>query len=128
MKDQGRRNLLKSLIGQGRLETTLSRAKIIQRQIDHLVVLAKKATLASRRQILTALNDKKLTNKLVDQIAVSLKERQSGFTRIIKFGPRRGDGAMMAKIEFIEWVKAPLVPPEPEKVAEKPVTKQRRQK
>lgn len=108
MRPQSLKNLLKGLVRDGRIQTTLARAKTAQRSAEHLLTVAKKATLASRRQIQASLGDKKLANKLVDQIAAGFGQRQSGFTRIIKMGPRRGDGAMVAKIEFVEFTQVPV--------------------
>lgn len=108
MRPQSLKNLLKGLVRDGRIQTTLARAKTAQRSAEHLLTVAKKATLPSRRQIQASLGDKKLANKLVDQIAAGFGQRQSGFTRIIKMGPRRGDGAMVAKIEFVEFTQVPV--------------------
>lgn len=110
MKPQSLKNLLKGLVRDGWIQTTFARAKTVQREAEHLLTVAKKVTLASRRQVQASLGGKKLANKLVDQVATGFGQRQSGFTRIVKIGPRKGDGAMVAKIEFVEFIQAPMAP------------------
>ena len=99
------RNLIQALIIHEEIKTTKAKAKAIKRLIDKLVTKAKKGTLHARRQILAFLPDKKAANKLVDEIGVRFKKRTSGFTRFVRLGKRRGDDAMMVKIEFVEKKK-----------------------
>lgn len=96
------RSLIQALIIHEEIKTTEAKAKAIKRLIDKLITKAKKGTLHARRQILAFLPDKKAANKLVDEIGVRFKKRTSGFTRFIRLGKRRGDDAMMVKIEFVE--------------------------
>lgn len=99
------RNLVKALVYHGRVETTQPRAKSMRGLVDRLIHHAQKKSLSSRRQIAAMLGDKKMTNRLVDEIAPALGNRQSGFTRVLKIGRRRGDGAPMARIEFVQMVE-----------------------
>lgn len=96
------RNLVRALVYYGRVETTQPRAKSMRGLVDRLVHHAQKKSLSSRRKIAAVLGDKKMTNRLVDEIAPALGNRQSGFTRVLKIGRRRGDGAAMARIEFVQ--------------------------
>lgn len=121
-------SLILGLVRYGQVESTIARVKAIQGKIDRLIVRAKKGTLAGRRQALAVIGDKKIANKLVDEIAPKFGGRSSGFTRIFKIGKRKGDGAMMAKIEFVESqeiVPVAVSPAQPTPTAEraKPKTK-----
>ncbi|MDZ4209832.1 MAG: 50S ribosomal protein L17 [Candidatus Curtissbacteria bacterium] len=94
-------SLIKTLGRYGKVETTLTRAKSVQGQVDHLISLAKRG-LAGRRRVVSALGDKRLSNIFVDEVALKFNHRTSGFTRIIKLGKRNGDGAMKVILEFVE--------------------------
>jgi len=99
------KNLTSSLILHGEIKTTEAKAKAIKRLVDKLVTRAKQQTLSARRLLTAFLQDKKVVSRLVDEIAPKFKERQSGFTRILRLGKREGDQAMMVKIEFVEGVE-----------------------
>ncbi len=107
-KDQ-RKALLKglasSLIEHGRIETTLPKAKELRRYIEKLITKAKKGDLASRRQVIAALNTRAIAYKLVDEIAPQLTGRNSGYTRVERTRLRVGDGAQLAIIEFVDELK-----------------------
>lgn len=96
------RSLISSLIIHEEIKTTESKAKAIKGMVDKLVAKAKIGSLHARRLLLAFIPNKKAVNKLVDEIAPRFSSRVSGFTRVIRLGKRRGDDAMMAKIEFIE--------------------------
>lgn len=96
------RVLISAFVENGEIETTLSKAKAIQSQAEKLITRAKKGSLADRRIVLRFLTKSKLVSKLFDIIAPVFKERQGGYTKIIKTGKRRGDSAMMAKLIFSE--------------------------
>ena len=98
------KNLIQALIVHEEIKITEAKAKAIKRLIDKLITKAKKRTLHSRRQILAFLPDKKVANKLVDEITPRFSKRISGFTRFVRLGKRRGDDAMMVKMEFVEKV------------------------
>ena len=99
------KNLIQSLIIHEEIKTTLAKAKVIKRLFDKLMTKAKEGSLHSRRQILAFLPSKKAANKLVDETAKRFKKRTSGFTRFIRLGKRRGDDAMIVKLELIETRK-----------------------
>ncbi len=97
------RNLARSLVQQERIVTTITRAKALRRVADRLITLAKRGDLHARRQVLKFITDKKVVAKLFTELAPHYVERNGGYTRILKLGNRRGDGAHMA---LIEWVGA----------------------
>lgn len=96
------RSLIQSLIIHEEIKTTLSKAKVIKRLVDKLITKAKAGTLQVRRQLMAFLPNKKAVNKLVDDIAPRVKQKTSGFTRFMRLGKRRGDDAMMVKMELVE--------------------------
>ncbi|HHV34885.1 MAG TPA: 50S ribosomal protein L17 [Syntrophomonadaceae bacterium] len=95
------RNMTTSLIKEERIETTLTRAKEVQRLADKMVSLGKRGDLHSRRQAMAYLLDETVVKKLFDDIAPRYEERSGGYTRILKTGYRRGDSAPMVLIEFV---------------------------
>lgn len=101
------RNLTTDLILHERIETTEAKAKEVKVQADKMITLGKRGDLQSRRQAAAYLFNKKddedesVLQKLFDDIASRYDERQGGYTRVLKLGPRRGDGAKMAIIELV---------------------------
>ena len=95
-------NAVCSLIQHNRITTTLVKAKEIRRDADKAVTLAKQGTLHARRIAIARLHQPETVKTLFDVIAPQFKERNGGYTRIMKLGPRKGDGAEMAIIEFVE--------------------------
>ena len=95
------RSILTSFFKQERIETTATKAKEISGLAAKLITLAKQGDLHSRRQVLAFLVDEEVTKKLFDEIAPKYLERQGGYTRIYKMGPRRGDAAEMAILELV---------------------------
>lgn len=101
------RDLVTDLIINERIETTLYKAKELQKLADRMVTLGKKNTLASRRQAAKMVRfemadeNQYALQKLFSEIAPKYQERNGGYTRVLKTGPRRGDNAPMAIIEFI---------------------------
>jgi len=96
------KSLIQSLILNEEIKTTISKAKAIKGLMDKLITKAKKGSLHVRRQILAFIPNKKIANKLVDEIAPRFQKRTSGFTKITHLGKRLGDKAMMVKMELIE--------------------------
>lgn len=94
------RSLVRSLIKQGKIQTTQAKAKEIAPAVEKLVTRAKKGDVASRRQLASVLG-KELTRKLVDELAPRYQERAGGYTRILRLTPRTSDAAKMAIIEFV---------------------------
>lgn len=86
-------NLVGSLIRHERVRTTVSRAKAARPVAEKLVTLGKKGSLHHRRQAIAALHENELVHKLFAEIAPRFKNRSGGYTRILKLGPRIGDGA-----------------------------------
>lgn len=107
------RNQLRELVEHRSIVTTVSKAKVVRRFFDKLMTKAVKAaksndkaeSVALRRQINWYLCDRKLTNKLVDEIAKDLVDRNSGFCRIVRIGQRRGDGAELVLLQIVEKSK-----------------------
>ena len=95
------RNLVTDLFREGRIQTTDCRAKEARREAEKLITLAKCGDLHARRQVLAYVFDETVVAKLFDEIAPKYAERQGGFTRIYRVGPRRGDAAEMAIIELV---------------------------
>ncbi len=95
------RGLVTSLLENGKIETTLARAKEVRCLADKMITLGKTNTLHSRRQALSFVTKKDVVYKLFEEIAPKYAERNGGYTRVLKAGPRRGDGAEMAIIELV---------------------------
>ncbi len=95
------RNLTTDLLREGRIETTVTRAKETKRMAEKMITLGKRGDLHARRQALAYIFDETVVTKLFEEIAPNYAERQGGYTRILKMGPRRGDGAEMAIIELV---------------------------
>jgi large subunit ribosomal protein L17 len=95
-------NLATSLFRHGRIQTTETKAKRLRPLAERLVTFAKRGDLHSRRRVLTVVRDKDVVFTLFDQIAPRYANRDGGYTRIVKTGPRKGDAAPMAIIEMVE--------------------------
>jgi large subunit ribosomal protein L17 len=95
-------NLAASLFWEGRIETTLTKAKVLRPYAEKLITKARKGTLHDRRQVLRHISDNEVVTKLFDEVAPKYGDRPGGYTRILKLGPRRGDGAEMAIIELVD--------------------------
>ena len=94
------RSLLTSFFAHERIETTEAKAKEVNGLAEKMITLAKKGDLHARRQVLVWV-DEEVTKKLFDTIAPKYAERQGGYTRVLKLGPRRGDAAPMAILELV---------------------------
>jgi len=95
------RSILTSFFAHERIETTEAKAKEVSGLADKMITLAKRGDLHARRQVLAYLLDEKVTAKLFDTIAPRYKDRQGGYARILKLGPRRGDAAPMVILELV---------------------------
>ena len=95
-------NMAHALLKHEQITTTLPKAKELRPIVEKLVTLGKKGGLAMRRQAISEMRDLDQTRKLFDVIAARYKDRQGGYTRIIKAGFRYGDNAPMAVIEFVD--------------------------
>ena len=95
------RNLVTSLLERERVRTTLAKAKATRPIAEKMITLAKKDTLHTRRLALRFIFKKDIVKKLFEEIGPRFSERPGGYTRIVKIGPRAGDGAEVAMIELV---------------------------
>ncbi len=108
------KNMLSSLFEHGAVETTEQKAKAIKRLADKIIGKALPGTLSARRVLERFFGSKQVVNRLVDSVAPVMRDRTSGFTRIIRLGNRRGDDATMVKLELVVQPQA-----KPEKTEKK---------
>lgn len=94
-------NLASSLIEEGSITTTEARAKLLRPYVEKMVTKARRGDLHARRTVLRKIQNTDVVTKLFDDVAPRYEDRPGGYTRIVKVGPRRGDGAEMAIIEFV---------------------------
>ena len=95
------RNLTTSLLENGKIETTVTRAKEVRSSAEKMITLGKTNTLHTRRQAMSYITKEDVVKKVFDEIAPKYADRNGGYTRIIKIGPRRGDAAEMCIIELV---------------------------
>jgi len=95
------RNLVTSFLKHGRIITTETRAKEVRRIAEKMITLAKKNDLASRRLVLAELLDETTVKELFEKIAPKYADRNGGYTRIVKIGPRQGDSSPMVVMELV---------------------------
>jgi large subunit ribosomal protein L17 len=95
-------NLATALFEHGRITTTEAKAKRVRPLAERLITFAKRGDLASRRRVMTVIRDKTVVHELFTEIAPTYDNRNGGYTRITKIGPRKGDNAPMAVIELVE--------------------------
>jgi len=95
------RNLVTSLLDKGRIVTTVARAKEARSLAEEMITLAKKGDLHSRRRALAFVTDETVVKNLFDKIGPKYADREGGYTRIVKIGPRRGDAAEMVILELV---------------------------
>ena len=95
------RDVVTALFDQERIETTEAKAKEVSGLADQMITLAKRGDLHARRQALAFMTDETVVRKLSETIAPKYKERQGGYTRVLKLGPRQGDAALMAILELV---------------------------
>jgi large subunit ribosomal protein L17 len=116
-------NLAGSLIEHGRIKTTVAKAKAVRPIAEKMITLGRRGDLAARRQALAYLRSNDVVHILFAEVAPRFTDRPGGYTRIVKLGPRSGDAAEMAYLEFVDYVPpAPVVRPvrEPEEQAVAP--------
>ena len=94
-------NLVTDLFRDGRITTTDMRAKEAGRQAEKLITIAKKGDLHARRQVLEYVFDEDVVTKLFDEIAPKYQDRNGGYTRTLKLGPRQGDNAEVVYLELV---------------------------
>ena len=99
------RGLVTYLLENGKIETTLTRAKEVSALADQMITLGKKGTLAARREALAFITKEEVVKKVFDQLSAVYENKNGGYTQIYKLGPRRGDGADMALIRLVPVVE-----------------------
>jgi large subunit ribosomal protein L17 len=104
-------NLATSLFRHGKIQTTETKAKRLRPLAEQLITKAKRGDLSARRRVLTVVRDKDVVFSLFDEIAPRYANRNGGYTRIVKTGPRKGDAAPMAIIELVEELVEAAPPP-----------------
>ena len=95
------RAMVTFLLENGQIETTVTRAKEVRAVAEKMITIAKTNDLHSKRQVMEYVTKESVAKKLFDEIAPNYADRQGGYTRIIKPGPRRGDAAEMALIQLV---------------------------
>jgi large subunit ribosomal protein L17 len=96
------KNLCEQVVEHERVQTTEAKAKLVKPEVEKLITLAKRGDLHARRQALSALGQNKfVVHKLFEEIAPRYSERNGGYTRILKLGPRRSDSTEMVYIELV---------------------------
>ena len=94
-------NVTRGLVLNSRVDTTLDRAKAGQRLAERVITLARRGDLHARRIVFSRLQDKEVVDKLFDEIGPKYKDRAGGYTRVVKLGPRQGDGAEQARLMLV---------------------------
>ena len=95
------RQLTTDLLAYGKIETTFYRAKEVQPVVEKMITLGKKQGLTNYRRALSYLTNEDVAKKLFDEVAPKYAERNGGYTRVTRIGPRRGDAAEVAVIELV---------------------------
>ena len=112
--------LVSALVKEGKITTTVVKAKIARTEAEKMVTLARKGTLASRRLVASRLRDEDAAKKLCTEIAPKYKDRAGGYTRVVKIAARKSDGAETAILMWVDpaEVKTPKAEKKAETVAE----------
>ncbi len=107
-------NLTGALIEHGRIKTTEAKAKEVRPIAEKMITLGKRGDLAAHRQAVAFLRSKSAAHKLFSDVAPRFADRDGGYTRVVKLGPRQGDAALMAYLELVDHVpeRAPAEPAE----------------
>src|SRR5512146_2006673 len=113
------RNQITSMINSERIVTTLVKARELRPLVERMITLAKEDSVHNRRLAARTIADTEMVSKLFDKVSPRFSARPGGDTRIIKLGPRRGDGAEMAILEFVDYTLADAKPAAPAKGAKK---------
>jgi large subunit ribosomal protein L17 len=96
------RNQVTALLAHEKITTTEAKAREVRNLAEKMITLGKHGSLASRREALAFINDKKVVDKLFAEIAAAYADRSGGYTRLLKLGARTGDGAPMVQIELVK--------------------------
>ena len=111
------RGLAFGLVEHERIKTTLARAKELRRRVERAVTIGKAGDTSARRVLFSRFPNKKTISKITDQLSKRFKNRNGGYTRIIKLGKRSGDAAEMAYLEFVDY--DPAKKPAPSELKDK---------
>jgi large subunit ribosomal protein L17 len=104
-------NLCGALIEHGRIRTTEAKAKEVRPVVEQMITLGKRGDVHAHRQAVAFLRSKAIASLLFSEVAPRFSDRDGGYTRIVKIGPRQGDAAPMAYLELVDYVPArPLAP------------------
>ena len=103
------RAMVTYLLENGQIETTVTRAKEVRAVAEKMITLGKNSDLHSKRQVFAYVTKEDVAKKLFDEISPKYAERNGGYTRIIKIGPRRGDAAEMAIIQLVLYMIRPAL-------------------
>ena len=95
------RAMVTYLLENGKIETTVTRAKDVRSMAEKMVTLGKKEELHAKRQVYSYITKETVAKKVIDEYGPKYADRNGGYTRIVKIGPRRGDAAEMAIIELV---------------------------
>lgn len=95
------RAMVTFLLEKGRIETTETRAKEVRSMAEKMITIAKEPTLANKRRVYAFVTKEAVAKKLFDEIAPKYADRNGGYTRVTRLGPRKGDAAEMAIIELV---------------------------
>ena len=95
------RGMVTYLIENGQIETTVTRAKEVKAMAENMITIAKSSGLHSKRQVYSYITKESVAKKLMEEVAPKFADKNGGYTRVIKTGPRRGDAAEMCIIELI---------------------------
>ncbi|MBQ7477042.1 MAG: 50S ribosomal protein L17 [Selenomonadaceae bacterium] len=96
------KSLLAALFKYERIETTEAKAKELRKFAEKVVTLAKRGDLSARRQAIQMVDDVEVVHKVFEELPQKFSDREGGYTRILKLGPRRGDAAPMVLIELVD--------------------------
>jgi large subunit ribosomal protein L17 len=111
-------NLAGALIENGRIKTTVAKAKAVKPVAEQMITLGRRGDLAARRQALAFLRSNDVVHMLFAEVAPRFADRGGGYTRIVKLGPRYGDSAEMAYLEFVDYVPPAPAAPRPRRERE----------
>jgi large subunit ribosomal protein L17 len=106
-------NLTSALIEHGRIRTTIAKAKEVRPIAEQMITLGRRGDLASRRRAIGYLRSHEIVHKLFAEVAPRFADRPGGYSRIVKLGPRQGDGAEMVYLELVDHVPEAAPAPAP---------------
>lgn len=110
------RNMVTSLLKHERIKTTKNRAREVRRFAEKMITIAKKETLASKRDVLGFVREREVVNKLFKTLIYRYAQRNGGYTRVLRLGTRKGDGAEMVFLELVDRpIEEKAVEPKTEK-------------